>query len=108
MSPRKRHSGRTLPITQRRGDGFNDRAPDRRVGAWVCYASCVMNGLPSMDEIRKTWQEPITTVVVSATIHTGCSKCFGTGSVYVQVLRGNGGWTQMWIVCDLCRGKGHA
>ena len=44
-----------------------------------------MNGLPSMDEIRKTWQEPITTVVVSATIHTGCSKCFGTGSVDVVV-----------------------
>ena len=28
----------TPPITQRRGDGFNDRAPDRRLGAWVCYA----------------------------------------------------------------------
>jgi hypothetical protein len=25
------------PITQRRGDGFNDRAPERRLGAWVGY-----------------------------------------------------------------------
>ena len=28
----------TPPITQRRGDGFNNIAPERRLGAWDCYA----------------------------------------------------------------------
>lgn len=59
-------------------------------------------------KIGGVWGNPYSTLVVTQTIHTGCSKCFGTGSVYVQVSRGNGGWTQMWMICDLCRGKGHA
>lgn len=61
-----------------------------------------------MDKIGGVWDNPYSTLVVTQTINTGCSKCFGSGSVYVQVFRGNGGWTQMWMVCDLCNGKGHA
>ncbi len=67
-----------------------------------------MNDLPTYDEIRKTWQVPVTTVSVSATNNTGCSKCLGAGVLYYQWCRGNGGWTQMWAKCDSCDGKGHA
>ncbi len=45
-----------LPITQRRGDGFNDRAPDRRLGAWVCYAQdWRFRVSPSKIEVGKTY-----------------------------------------------------
>ena len=49
------------------------------------------------DQVRQIW------LMGDLRSNIKCPKCMGSGTVYVELARCSG-MTQVWMVCDWCRG----